>query len=151
MYQKISLRLLLIAVILVIPLSMMACSESGGSNATEPFADEPMIVDSAMCINVDNDRADGITSTFLSSDDKIYIWVYWSHMDTSSTVKAVWYGPKDNNTPYREDSHLVRSDSGFAITWFYLDKPIGGFTAGEWSVEVYLDGNFERSYLFTVD
>jgi hypothetical protein len=71
-------------------------------------------------------------------------------MDTSATVKTVWYDPNEK-TPYREDSQIVRSDSGFAITWFYMDKPTGGFTTGEWSVEVYLDGQFERSYLFTVD
>ena len=150
MRLKICFRLLLSAIILVIPLSMIACSDSGGSNAVEPFADEPMIVDSAMCIKVDRDRPDGITNSFLTSDDNIYIWVYWSHMNSSSTVKAVWYSP-DKETPYREDSHIVSSESGFAITWFYLDKPVGGFTAGEWSVEIYLDGSFERSYLFSVD
>jgi hypothetical protein len=147
---KISLRLLLTAIILVIPLSMIACSNSGGSNSVEPFADEPMIVDSALCINVDRDRPDGITNAFLSTDDKIFLWVYWSHMNTSSTVKAVWYAP-GSTTPYSENSHVVSSESGFAITWFYLDKPVGGFTAGEWSVEIYLDGSFERSYLFSVD
>jgi hypothetical protein len=71
-------------------------------------------------------------------------------MNSSSTVKAVWYSP-DKETPYREDSHIVSSESGFAITWFYMDKPVGGFTPGEWSVEIYLDGSFERSYLFAVD
>jgi len=147
---KIILRLLLTAIILVIPLSMIACSNSGGSNSVEPFADEPMIVDSSLCINVDRDRPDGITNAFLSTDDKIFLWVYWSHMNTSSTVKAVWYAP-ESKTPYSENSHVVSSESGFAITWFYLDKPVGGFTAGEWSVEIYLDGSFERSYLFTVD
>jgi hypothetical protein len=136
--------------VLIIPLSMIACSDSGGSSAVEPYSDEPMIVDSAMCINVDQDRPDGITSTFFSSDDRVYIWLYWSNMDTSATVKTVWYDPNEK-TPYREDSQIVRSDSGFAITWFYMDKPTGGFTTGEWSVEVYLDGQFERSYLFTVD
>jgi hypothetical protein len=147
---KIILRLLLTAIILVMPLSMIACSNSGGSNSVEPLADEPMIVDSALCINVDNDRPDGITNAFLSTDDKIFLWVYWSQMDASSTVKAVWYAP-GSKTPHSENSHVVNTESGFAITWFYIDKPVGGFTAGEWSVEIYLDGSFERSYLFTVD
>ena len=150
MRLKICLRLLFGVMLLIIPLSMIACSESGGSSAVEPYSDEPMIVDSAMCINVDQNRPDGITSMFLNSDDKIYIWLYWSHVDTSATAKAVWYKP-DSEVPYREDSQIVRSDSGFAITWFYLDKPIGGFATGEWSVEIYLDDKFERSYLFTVD
>jgi hypothetical protein len=150
MKLKICFRLLLSAMVLIIPLSIIACSDSGGSNSVEPFLDEPMIVDSAMCINVDQDRPDGITSKFYSSDDRIYIWLYWTNMDTSATVKTVWYDPNEK-TPYREDSQIVRSDSGYAITWFYMDKPIKGFTTGEWSVEVYLDGQFERSYLFTVN
>ncbi len=149
MRLKIYLQLLFSVIILVLPLSIIACS-SGGRSATEPFADEPIIVDSAMCINIDQDRPDGITGTFLSSDDRIYIWVYWSNLATHSTVKTVWYAP-NSQTSYHEDSNAVSSESGFAITWFYIDKPAGGFTSGEWSVEVYLDGSFERSYLFTVD
>ena len=50
----------------------------------------------------------------------------------------------------RSDSQTVDSSSGFAITWFAIDKPGNGFAEGNWSVDVYLDDLFERSYLFTV-
>jgi hypothetical protein len=148
--MRFTIRTQLTIGILLITLTFLSYGcESGGSGSTEPLADEPMIVDSAMCINVSNDRPDGITNTFLSSDDRIYVWVYWTKVAGTSTAKAVWYQP-DVDSAYREDSQVVRSESGFGITWFYLDKPAGGFNSGEWLLELYLDGVFQRSYLFIV-
>jgi len=147
-----SLReILLFGIMFMVALAMMGCSESGGSKAIEPMSDEPMIVDSVMCIAVNNDRPDGITDVFFSKDDdRIYIWVYWSNLEDTSTAKVVWYKP-DEDTPFREDSQKIITKTGFGITWFYIDKPSGGFEPGEWSVEIYLDGGFERSHLFTVE
>jgi len=139
-----------VIVIMALPAFILGCSESGGSGAVEPLSDEPMILDSVLCINVEGDRPDGITDIFLRSDDRIYIWIYWTNIEGTSTIKTVWYEP-DEDMPYREDSQLIRSETGFGITWFYLDKPVGGFTDGEWSVEIYLDGEFERSHLFMVE
>ena len=113
------------------------------------LADEPMIVDAAMCLAIEDTRPAGITDTFLESDDKIYIWIYWSNVDTVSTVEVLWFEP-DEDTALLSDSQPIDSSSGFAITWFSIDKPMGGFAEGDWSVDVYLDGLFERSYLFTV-
>lgn len=149
MNQQAIQNYVLMMLVILMPFLAIACSESGGSSSTEPFADEPMIVDSVMCIDVDQEKPNGITDTFYKSDDRIYIWIYWSNVEGTSTVKAVWFKP-NSDTPYLEDSQVVRSESGFAITWFYLDKPVGGFSTGEWSVEIYLDDRFQRSYLFTV-
>ena len=145
-----ALRILLTATIIVFPVILCGCSESGGSSSIEPMADEPMILDAVLCISVKNDRPEGITNTFYrANDDRIYFWVYWTNLEDVSTAKAVWYEP-DKDTPFREDSQTIRTDSGFGITWFYIDEPAGGFKTGEWSVEIYLDGNLERSLLFTV-
>jgi hypothetical protein len=149
MNRKFTMRYAFSIFVVLMPFLIIACSESGGSSSTEPFSDEPAIVDSAMCINIDKDRPDGITDTFLKSDDRIYVWLYWSNLASSSVVKTVWFKP-GSDVQYLEDSQTVRSESGFGITWFYIDKPITGFSTGEWSVEIYLDGNFERSYLFSV-
>ena len=139
-----------IVTIIISTIFLCGCGESGGSSSVEPMADEPMILDAVLCISVKNDRPDGITDTFYrANDDRIYVWVYWTNLADVSTAKAVWYEP-DKDTPFREDSQTIRTDSGFGITWFYIDEPVGGFNTGEWSVEIYLDGNLERSLLFTV-
>lgn len=150
MRQKNNAFIIIGMILLALTLFAYGCGDSGGSSSVEPFADEPMIVDSALCINVDNDRPDGITDTFLTSDDRVYIWLYWTNVEGTSTARAVWYKP-DVDTPYREDSQVINSESGFGITWFYVDKPVSGFDDGEWLVEIYLDGEFQRSYLFMVN
>jgi len=149
MSRKFIKKCFLIMSFILVSFWIISCSESGGSSSTEPFADEPMIIDSVMCIDVKQEKPNGITDTFFKSDDRIYVWLYWSNVEGTSTVKALWFKP-DSDMPYLEDSQVVRSESGFAITWFYLDKPVGGFSTGEWSVEIYLDDRFQRSYLFTV-
>jgi len=141
---------LLIGVLLVASLFVAGCSDSGGSAAIEPYADEPMIIESAMCIGDSNDRPDGITDTFLTTDDRIYVWLYWTNIEGTSSVRTVWYKPSQESA-LREDTQTIRSDSGYGITYFYIDRPSGGFEEGEWIVEIYLDGEFHRSYLFYVD
>ena len=128
---------------------VVGCSDDSDKGIIEPLADEPMIVDAAMCLRIEDTRPAGITDTFLESDDKIYIWIYWSNVDTASTVEVLWFEP-DENTALSSDSQTIDSSSGFAITWFSIDKPLGDFAEGDWSVDVYLDGLFERSYLFAV-
>ncbi len=146
-----TLWFVLATALIALPIILCGCSESGGSGSVEPMADEPMILDAVLCISVKNDRPDGITDTFYrANDDRIYVWVYWTNLEDVSTAKVVWYEP-DKDTPFREDLQTIRTDSGFGITWFYIDEPVEGFKTGEWSVEIYLDGNLERSLLFTVE
>ncbi len=145
------LRFMLTATLMTLPIILYGCSESGGSSSVEPMADEPMILDAVLCISVKNDRPEGVTDTFYrANDNRIYVWIYWTNLEDVSTAKAVWYEP-NKDAPFREDTQTIRTNSGFGITWFYVDEPIGGFNTGEWSVEIYLDGNLERSLLFTVE
>lgn len=145
------IQLISITALIALPIILCGCSESGGSSSVEPMADEPMILDAVLCISVKNNRPEGITDTFYRANDaRIYVWVYWTNLEDVSTAKAIWYEP-DKDAPFREDIQTIKTNSGFGITWFYIDEPIGGFKTGEWSVEIYLDGNLERSLLFTVE
>jgi hypothetical protein len=129
----------------------LGCDEDGTVRGTvEPLADEPMILESAMCLDIDEARPVGITDTFLESDERIYIWIYWFNVETVSTVEVVWFEPGED-VALSEDSQTVDSSSGYAITWFSIERPDDGFTEGEWSADVYLDGLFERSHLFIVE
>ena len=136
--------------VMVLTVLILGCDGDGGSGAAEPLADEPMILESVMCLDVDDTRPVGITNSFFESDEKIYIWIYWSNVEDESIVEAFWYEP-DGESPFREDLQEINSSTGFGITWFFIERPIDGFTDGEWSVDIYMDGLFERSHLFVVE
>ena len=128
---------------------VIGCSEDSDRGTLEPLADEPMIVDAVTCLRIEGARPAGITDTFVESDDKIYIWIYWSNVETVSDVEVLWFEPEED-TALSSDIQTIDSSSGFAITWFSIDKPLGDFAEGSWSVDVYLDNMFQRSYLFEV-
>ncbi len=129
---------------------IVGCEEDGGDKGVlEPLADEPMILESVMCLAIDDGRPQEITDTFLDSDDSVYIWMYWSNVPAESEVEVLWFEPGEEVALVR-DSQTIVSTTGFAVTWFSIDEPLFGFEDGEWSVDVYLDNMFERSHLFTI-
>lgn len=136
--------------IIALPVLIFGCGETGGSGALEPLADEPMILESVMCLRIDDARPVAITNSFLESDEEIYVWIYWTNIKGRSDIEAVWFRP-NKDAPFYEESQVIHSSSGFGITWFFIEAPSDGFTAGEWSVDIYLDGQFERSHLFIVE
>lgn len=151
--RKISRLLSLLFLCLACALNFYACDSTGGSGASSPGIDEPAIVDCVSAIDVTDNRPDGITDTFFDSSEEIYLWIYWDNVDGRHTVEVDWISPEDDfeDPPYREDSASFNSSTGSAITWFYIDRPVGGFAQGEWFVDIHLDGYFERSLIFLVE
>ena len=134
----------------ILLVSIAGCEEEGGDKGVlEPLADEPMILESVMCLDIDDGRPQEITDTFLDSDDSIFIWIYWSNVPAESEIEVLWFEPGEDIALVR-DSQTIRSETGFAVTWFSIDEPLLGFEDGEWSVDIYLDDLFERSHLFTI-
>ena len=125
---------------------------SGGSGSVGLLRGEPVILDSTLAINVSDDRPDGITDTFFDTSDRIYLWIFWVNVQGRHTVEVNWFSPLDDidSPPYREDQETFTSSTGDQITWFFIDAPSGGFPEGEWFVEIFLDGLFERSHVFDV-
>ena len=125
---------------------------SGGSGSVSLLRGEPVILDSTLAINVSDDRPDGITNTFFDTSDRIYLWIFWVNVQGRHTVEINWFSPEDalDAPPFREDQETFTSSTGDQITWFFIDAPSGGFTEGEWFVEIFLDGLFERSHVFDV-
>jgi len=150
--EKISKLLSILFLSLASALTFYACESSGGSGSSSPLMDEPAIVDSALAINVVDNRPDGITDTFFDSSDQIYVWIYWENVEGRHNVEVDWISPEDeiDAPPYHKDIESFTSSTGTAITWFYIDKPIGGFAQGEWFVDIYLDDYFDRSLIFEV-
>ena len=128
---------------------VLGCDDNGGQGTVEPLSNEPIVVESVLCLDVNDARPVGITDAFFESDDKIYLWIYWSNVDLSSEVEVFWYEPGAESAA-QHDSQSIDSLSGYAITWFSIDRPVGNFEVGEWSVDIYIDGLFERSHLFSV-
>lgn len=141
-----------LAIISILIISNGCGEGEGGSSTVSPVRGEPAILDSVLAENVYEDRPDGITNLFFDDSDKIYLWVYWTNVEGRHEVVVEWYSPEEgaDDPPYREERQPFNSPTGQQITWFYLDKPSGGFTDGEWFVEIYLDDGFERMHIFTI-
>lgn len=125
---------------------------SGGSGSVGLLRGEPVILDSTLAINVSDDRPDGIADTFFDTSDRIYLWIFWVNVQGRHTVEVNWFSPLDDidSPPFREDQETFTSATGDQITWFFIDAPSGGFPEGEWFVEIFIDGLFERSHVFDV-
>ena len=128
------------------------CDETG-SGSSDILPGEPTILDSALAINLLDDRPDGITTSFLSGDDRIYLWVLWTNVEGRHTASVEWFTPDQelDESPFRAEDEVFSSATGEQITWFFIDPPDGEFPEGEWRVVVYLDDLFERSHIFFVD
>ena len=135
--------------VIVLPVLIMGCGENE-SGSVEPTADEPMILESALCLDIDGARPVGITNKFLTSDSRIYVWIYWTNLESTSTIEAAWFRP-GSELSFHESSQTITSSTGYAITWFSIEKPENGFEEGSWSVDIYLDNLFERSHIFEVE
>ena len=152
-YQHLKNILIAFAVLLHIFFLSGCEAKSGGGAVVTPMRGEPVIVDAVMAINVHEDRPDGITNLFFSDSDQIYLWIYWMNVEGRNEVEVRWFSPDEevDDPPYWEETQSFTSTTGEQITWFYIDEPSGGFTEGEWFVEIYLSGNFERMQIFTVE
>ncbi len=126
-------------------------SASGGSGLTDVGRAEPTIVDSVLAINVFEERPDGITDNFFAEvNEEIFLWILWNNIEESHKVKVSWFSPEGDldDPPYWEAEQTFTSTTGEKITWFYIENP---GDLGEWFVEIYLDGLFERSHIFWVE
>lgn len=128
-------------------------SPSGGSGSLDLLQGEPAILDAVLAVDLIDDRPVGITDTFFESSDRIYLWIYWAAVEGRHTAEVSWYSPEQDvdDPPFRDDAESFTSSTGDQITWFFIDRPSGGFPDGEWSVDIFLDGLFERSIFFAVE
>lgn len=141
------------AVVLIAGLLIGCEAGSGGGDSASPFADEPLIIDSAMTLDVVDGRPNGITNFFRSDDELIYLWTYWINVEGNHTVTVEWFAPSQgaDEEPYFRKVESFTSNSEDRMIWFFINRPAGGFETGEWEVYVYFDGLFERSYIFYVE
>ena len=56
---------------------------------------EGIVADSVLAINVSQDRPDGITNHFFSDSERIFLWLYWTNVTGTHTVKVRWFSPTE--------------------------------------------------------
>ena len=147
-------RLYQMLILLLAGYILGGCSEqgSGGSIMVNPARGEPVVIDAALAIAINEDRPDGITNIFYDSSEQIYLWLYWANVKGRHKIEIRWFSPDEgsDDEPHREEMREFNSPNGDQITWFYINRPLSGFTEGEWFVEVFFDDLFERSYVFDI-
>ena len=143
----------LFTILFLIGIIFGGCDETGagGSGSISLLKGEPVILESVLATNIKEDRPDGIVDTFFR-DERIYLWIFWVNVKGRHTAEVSWFSPEDelDDPPFREDQETFTSSTGDQITWFFIDPPSAGFPEGEWFVEIFLDGLFERKHLFFV-
>ena len=88
----------LIVSIFVVGIAVSGCGDSdneGGGTAINLVRGEAIIADSVPAIKVSHDRPDGITNTFYSDSERIFLWIYWINVSGSHRVKVNWYSPEE--------------------------------------------------------
>ncbi len=121
--------------------------DSGGGGVVSPTKDEPYIIECVTCVAVDdNSRPVMVTSTFVVGET-VYLWIRWGNWYKTHVVSVKWFDPEGQLQSRHEEE--LTSDSGQAVTWFFIDTAASA-PAGDWWVEVYLDGEFVRSQVFTL-
>ncbi|MGQ9559097.1 MAG: hypothetical protein ACUVTG_04525 [Candidatus Oleimicrobiaceae bacterium] len=137
---------------LLFPLAVLlfvACEKikGGGGGVVAPTKDEPYIIECVTCVAVDEQSKPVlVTSTFVV-DEVVYVWIRWGNWYKTHTVSVKWFDPEGQLQGHRAEE--LTSDSGHAVTWFFIDTGAGAPT-GDWWVEIYLDGEFMRSQVFTL-
>ncbi len=126
-------------------LLILACSstEGKGSKSTEPSVTAPTIVEGFMCTAIYEDKPVGIDNDFIV-DDRVYIWLSWENVIGAHEVKIVWVDPNEN---LYETKDSFTSRDGKMTIYFWLDTTASA-PVGRWLAEVYIDGDFVRSYAF---
>ena len=147
-------RLYQMLILLLAGYILGGCREqgSGGSIMVNPARGEPVVIDAALAIAINEDRPDGITNIFYDSRAQIDLWLYWANVKGRHKIEIRWFSPDEgsDDEPHREEKREFNSPNGDQITWFYINRPLSGFTEGEWFVEVFFDDLFERSYVFDI-
>lgn len=94
-----------------------------------------------------NEDANNTTTSF-SPEDTVYVHFDLRNAPDDTTVSTIWYFTNADGEfeAYPESEELETSD---AEVWFRF-RPLGGFTPGQYKVDILLDGEREESVEFEV-
>lgn len=126
--------------------ALAACDDEKASGELVGPLSGPHVAESVLALAVFEGVPVGITDTFVQ-DEIVHLWVHWNRLEPPHTAEAVWYDPNGDEV----DASLVDILDGPAeqVAVFSLDLTPTSMT-GFWEVDLWLDGEFQRSHLFEV-
>ncbi len=127
-------------------LALSSCDdEKAGGELVGPLAG-PRVAESLLALGVFEGVPVGITNSF-AQDEIVHLWVRWEALEPPHVAEAVWYDPFGDEVA--ATALDIASGPAEQITVFSLDLTSGS-SEGDWEVELWLDGEFQRSHLFLV-
>jgi hypothetical protein len=140
------MRWLLLALVCGYALVLTGCDEERtGGEVVGPLLG-PRVAESVLALEVIDGVPVGITDIFVQGED-VHLWVHWEDLHPPHEAEAFWFDPFAEQVGF-----TVLEITGRAaeqITVFTLELTEFSET-GRWDVELYLDGEFQRSHSFLV-
>ena len=125
--------------------AMLACSALSTNTSTNTG---PAVSN----VRMTTDKTGKTPTSSYSPGDKFYVFADLSGLSSGSLVQAKWYVVNaegvDPNTEINTSEY--KYESGITYVYFELSNSEGGWPAGSYRVEVYLDGNKVGEQGFTV-
>lgn len=106
---------------------------SGGDTQTQ-FVD----IATASKVRPSDDCADGTQTQFASNSQRIYVTARALNIKQGTQMTVEW---DFNGTKVANDSYTIPRDDNDFCFWFYLDSSQITFSAGQWSVRLFANGN----------
>lgn len=132
--------------ILAFALALSACEEESASGIIVGPLPGSRVAESVLALAVIDGVPVGITDTFLP-DELVNLWVHWEDLEPPHEAEAVWFDPAGDQVDFTV-LNITRPEVE-QITVFTLEL-ITLSETGRWDVELYLDGEFQRSHTFLV-
>ncbi len=126
----------------------LACDQTkgGGSGGLDP-EDLPYLLEGVLCADISpGQNPVGIVDNF-PADSRVYLWLHWANIEGEHIIEIFWDDPE--GVQQLEERLDLSTEEDRFISWFFLETTANA-KLGEWSVSVFLDGQFVRSYIFEV-
>lgn len=155
MKQKFEIPARSFVVLLLIALAIVSCglfddAEEERQAENEPLTRGVQLGDVVMAEGVGrNNEPIGVTNRFSSSQDYIYVVAEADYIERGSTLFARW---SRDGEPFEDSSQIV-ADRDYEDTYveFHLENLRDRFEEGDYSVQLFVNGNPVEEVEFTID
>ena len=150
--KRLFLQVRTITILLLVSLLLSACGLFGGSEReeeNEAITQGAELGEVVMAEGVGpNNGPVEVTDTFSSSQDFIYVVAEADWLEAGTTMFARWYYEDE---PF-EDSTAVTADRDYEDTYveFHLENLTSNMEEGDYSVQLFVNGNPVETVEFTV-
>jgi hypothetical protein len=90
----------------------------------------------------------GVTGTFNTSDDYVYVWTAWEGASGAHTARWEWYRP--GGTLFRSYPYGFNASEDLWHLWTWMSIADMGGELGQWSVKIYMDDAYAETLTFSL-